>query len=79
MLKSLVIPLVVQQVASEFQYLEGSLNMYHDMCLDIIASFDEFQIRHIPRPENYKANMLSQQSSGFDVSGHNFYIKGKPM
>jgi hypothetical protein len=53
--------------------------MYHDMCLDIIASFDEFQIRHIPRPENYKANMLSQQSSGFDVSGHNFYIKGKPM
>jgi hypothetical protein len=43
MLKPLVIPLlVVQQVASEFQYLEGSLNMYHDMCLDIIASFDKF-------------------------------------
>ena len=53
--------------------------MYLDMCLDIITSFDKFQIRHISRPENYKANMLSQQTSDFDVSGRNFYIKEKSM
>ena len=49
------------------------------MCLDIIASFAELQIRHIPRHENYKANMLAQQASGFDVGGCNFHIKEKTM
>ena len=51
--------LVVQQVAGEFQCLEGSLNAYIDMCLDIIAYFAKFQIRHISRHKNYKANMLA--------------------
>ena len=49
------------------------------MCLDIIASFAEFEIQHILRHENYKANMLVQQAFGFDVGGRNFHIKEWPM
>ena len=71
--------LVVQQVASEFQCLEGSLRACLDACLDVIDYFAEFQIQHIPRHENQKANMLAQQASGYDVSGHNFHIQEQPM
>jgi len=66
---------VVHQVASEFQCLEGSLRTCLDACLDIIDYFAEFQIRHILRHENQKANMLAQQASSYDVSGHNFHIQ----
>ena len=66
---------MVQQVASEFQSLEGSLRTCLDACLDIIDYFAEFQIRHILRHENQKANMLAQQASSYDVSGHNFHIQ----
>ena len=34
--------LMVQQVASEFQYLEGSLRACLDACLDVIDYFAEF-------------------------------------
>ena len=37
---------------------KGSLNGRLDMCLDIIASFTEFQIQHISRHENFKVNMV---------------------
>ena len=56
--------LVVQQVSKVCQCYNGSLNAYLDKCLDIISSFDEFIIKHIPREENGKANTLAQQTSG---------------
>jgi len=71
--------LVVQQVASEFQCLEGSLRTCLDACLDIIDYFAEFRIRHISRHENQKANMLAQQASGYDAGGGNFHIQEQPM
>jgi ribonuclease HI len=71
--------LVVQQVAGEFQCLEGSLRACLDACLDIIGSFVEFQIWHVPRHENQKVNMLAQQASGYDVGGCNFHIQEQPM
>ena len=67
--------LVVQQVAGEFQCLEGSLRTCLDAYLDVIDYFAEFFIRHIPRHENQKANMLAQQAYGYDVSGHNSIFK----
>jgi hypothetical protein len=70
---------VVQQVAGEFQCLEESLKVCLDACLDIIGSFAEFQIRHIPRHENQKANMLAQQVSGYDIGGRIFHIQEQPM
>jgi hypothetical protein len=59
--------------------LEGSLRACLNVCLDIIGSFAEFQIRHVPRHENQKANMLAQQASGYDIGGHNFHIQEQPM
>ena len=70
---------MVQQVAREFQCLEGSLRTCLDACHDIIDYFDEFRIQHILRHENQKANMLAQQASGYDVGGCNFYIQEQPM
>jgi hypothetical protein len=39
--------LVVQQVIEAYKCLDGSLNMYLDQCLDIIANFDNFAIRQM--------------------------------
>ena len=52
--------LVVQQVAGVYKCLDGSLNRYLDSCLDIIANFDNFAIRHIARHDNSRANDLAQ-------------------
>ena len=50
--------LVVQQVSKVCQCYNGSLNAYLDKCLEIISSFDEFVIRHLPREENGQANAM---------------------
>ena len=60
--------LVVQQVSKVYLCYNGSLNAYLDRCLDIISCFDEFVIRHVPRDSNKKANALTQQTSGYDVT-----------
>ena len=70
--------LVVQQVSKICQCYNGSLNAYLDKCLDIISSFDEFIIKHIPREENGNANTLAQQASGYNVTKKYFNIH-KPM
>ena len=70
--------LVVQQVSKVCQCYNGSLNVYLRKCLDIISSFDEFIIKHIPREENEKANTLAQQTSGYNVTKKYFNIR-KPM
>jgi hypothetical protein len=57
--------LVVQQVAGIFHYFDGSLNAYLDKCLEIIALFDDFTLKHVSRDENTLANNLAQQASGF--------------
>jgi hypothetical protein len=71
--------LLVEQVVGEFQCLEESLKVCLDACLAIIGSFAEFQIWHVPRHENQKANMLAQQASSYDVGGCNFYIQEQPI
>ena len=70
--------LVVQQVSKVCQYYNGTLNAYHDKCLDIISCFDEFMIRHIPKEDNEKSNTLAQQASGYNVTKKYFNIR-KPM
>jgi hypothetical protein len=69
---------VVQQVSKVCQCYNGSLNAYLDKCLDIISSFDEFIIEHIPREENGEANTLAQQASDYNVTKKYFNIH-KPM
>jgi hypothetical protein len=57
--------LVVQQVAGIFHCFDGSLNAYLDKCLEIIALFDDFTLKHVSRDENTLANNLAQQASDF--------------
>jgi hypothetical protein len=71
--------LLVEQVAGEFQCLEESLKVCLDACLNIIDSFAEFQIQHIPRHKNQKANMLAQRASGYDIRGCNFHVQQQSM
>ena len=70
--------LVVQQASKVCQCYNGALNAYLDKCLDIISYFDEFVIRHILRENNEKANALTQQASGYNVTKKYFNIR-KPM
>jgi ribonuclease HI len=57
--------LVVQQDAGVFQCFDGSLNVYLDKCLEIIALFNDFAVQHVSRDENTLVNDLVQQASGF--------------
>ncbi len=69
--------LIVQQVAGVYKCFDGSLNRYLDQCLDIIANFDDFVIRHIARGENSRANNLAQQASSYHVKRGIFLILEK--
>jgi hypothetical protein len=51
--------LVVQQIDSTFQCLDGSLNANLDKCLEIIALFDDFSVQHVSRDKNIVANDLA--------------------
>jgi ribonuclease HI len=65
--------LVVQQVLEEYQCFDGTLNGYLEKCWDIIHSFDEFNIRHISRVENHRANSLAQDASGYQIKLGKFH------
>jgi hypothetical protein len=52
---------VMQKIANTFQCLDGTLNVYLDRCLKIIALFYDFTIQHISRDENTMANDLVQK------------------
>ncbi len=71
--------LVAQQVAGAYKCLDGSINRYLDQCLDIIANFDNFSIRHIARRDNSRANDLAQQASGYNVKRGVFLILEEPV
>jgi len=60
--------LVVQQVFKVCQCYNDYLNAYLDKYFDIIPSFDEFVIKHLPREYNGRANALAQQTSGYSVT-----------
>jgi hypothetical protein len=65
--------LVVQQILKEYQCLDGTLNNYLEKCWDIIYSFDEFNIQHISRVENCRANNLAQYASGYRIKQGKFH------
>jgi ribonuclease HI/transposase InsO family protein len=70
--------LVVQQVSGVCQCFNGVLNAYLDKCLDIIANFDDFCIKHVPRDENSRANDLAQQASGYQVKRCKIWFLDEP-
>ena len=69
----------MQQVSKVFHCFDESLNVYHDTCLDIIATLDSFSIAHVSRHENFRANELAQQASSYHVHRSVFYMSQEPM
>jgi hypothetical protein len=71
--------LVIQHVLGEYQCCDGTLNSYLEKCWDIIHSLDEFNIRHIPRVENHRANNLAQDASGYRIKRGKFHNTEDPI
>jgi hypothetical protein len=65
--------LVVWQILAKYQCLVGTLNSYLEKCRDIIHSFDEFNIWHISRADNYRVNNLAQDASGYRIKRGRFH------
>jgi hypothetical protein len=64
--------LVFHPILEEYQCLDGALNRYLEKCWDIIRSFDKFDIRHISRAENCRANNLTQDALGYRIKKGRF-------
>src|SRR4051812_20185836 len=71
--------LVVQKVSGIFKCFDESLNIYLDKCLDVISTLDQFGIAHILRRDNWRANELAQQASGYHGDRGMFQISQEPM
>jgi hypothetical protein len=59
--------------------MDGILNNYRDMCIDIIKTLDSFHIKHVSIGENEKANVPAQQASVYEVTRGVFFIKERLM
>jgi ribonuclease HI len=70
--------LVVQQDAGMFQCFDGSLTVYLDKCLEIIALFHDFAVQRVSRDENTLVNDLVQQTSCFRSNWGKFNFLEKP-
>ena len=71
--------LVVQQVSKICQCHSGTLNVYLDSCLEVISKLDYFNISHVPRQDNWLANELAQQASGYHISRGMFFVRQLPV
>jgi hypothetical protein len=71
--------LVVQQVTRESQCLDGVLNECHEKCMDILNVLDGYNVIHVPREANERANGLAQQAPGYEVRRGKFEIRPKSM
>lgn len=56
--------LVVGQMNEEFQVKEDHLLRYFHKASALVTDFDKVEIKHIPREQNARADMLSKLSSG---------------
>nr|KYP36265.1 Pro-Pol polyprotein [Cajanus cajan] len=55
--------LITEQVGGSYQTKEPQLQRYNLMVSHLISSFDHFQIEHIPRAQNVRADLLSKLAS----------------
>jgi hypothetical protein len=70
--------LVVEQINRGNQCLGGTLNKYHDKCLNVLSKLGKVSLGHIPREANGRANKLVQQASGYDIQRGIFEVKQRP-
>ncbi|XP_028102128.1 uncharacterized protein LOC114301364 [Camellia sinensis] len=55
--------LIVGQIIGEFDAKEEMMRAYRDIAFHLVRCFNTFQIRHIPRSENSKADEIAQLAS----------------
>nr|KYP66897.1 Transposon Ty3-I Gag-Pol polyprotein [Cajanus cajan] len=55
--------LITEQVGESYQTKEPQLQRYNLMVSHLTSSFDHFQIEHIPRAQNVRADLLSKLAS----------------
>ncbi|XP_020204018.1 uncharacterized protein LOC109789467 [Cajanus cajan] len=55
--------LITEQVGGNYQTKEPQLQRYNLMVSHLTSSFDHFQIEHIPRAQNVRADLLSKLAS----------------
>ena len=60
--------LVVKQLNGEYRVKEPVLKKYHKTCVDVVENFEYFEIRHIPRAENSRADWLANQAMDLQAS-----------
>ena len=54
--------LVVRQLTGEYRCREATLRYFYNATIEIAKSFDFFEIRHIPRAENSRADWLANHA-----------------
>lgn len=54
--------LVVKQINREYRVKDANLKKYHKACVAVAEHFDYFEIRHIPRAENSRADWLANHA-----------------
>nr|KYP32048.1 Retrovirus-related Pol polyprotein from transposon opus [Cajanus cajan] len=55
--------LMVEQLSGKYQAKDTLLQRYFHITSNLISSFDEFTIRHVPREQNTRADLLSKLAS----------------
>nr|KYP43468.1 Uncharacterized protein Mb2253c family [Cajanus cajan] len=55
--------LITEQVGGSYQTKEPQLQRYNLMVSHLTSSFDHFQIKHVPRAHNVRADLLSKLAS----------------
>lgn len=64
--------LIVRQLNGEYRCKEEKLKKFYDVVVNLAEGFESFEIRHIPRAENKRADWLAnhamdlQESHGFN-------------
>nr|KYP59386.1 hypothetical protein KK1_014820 [Cajanus cajan] len=54
---------MVEQLSGTYQAKDVLLQRYFHMASQLISSFDEFTIQHVPREQNNRADLLSKLAS----------------
>ncbi|XP_050222462.1 uncharacterized protein LOC126672550 [Mercurialis annua] len=60
--------LVIRQVSGEYKCMSYSLTSYYAIAIQLIESFEEVELVHVPREENWEADELSQLAYGLHLS-----------
>lgn len=54
--------MVVKQMRGEYGVNKPSLYSLHDRAMELVKEFETFEIRHVPRKENWEADRLVERA-----------------